>query len=312
MLDFGSVYALSCLTSQSKLKNSSRGGRNNGKRLEILSFPGKQVSQMQKESGHLIHEKIVVPPRVPRISRTRLLQVLDAHIASYNATIINGRAGTGKTTLAVDFARHVQRSVAWYKVDAADSDLATFCEYLSRTVKLRRPSIVTERLLQLTEAVESDRAELLAEAFVFQLSETRGEPLLIIIEDLHLVYDADWLVPFFRRLLPLLPTDVHLLITGRSLPPAPLWRLRSKQMLRVLDEDELAFTLDETMQLFKTYGLGEEHAQVAWERTNGRAATIAEFAAIPGRAGRALADNFLSINSPSLKMLARPVADFQT
>lgn len=267
---------------------------------------------MQNESGHLIHEKITVPAKVPRISRTRLLKLLDAHIASYNATIINGRAGTGKTTLAADFARHVGRSVAWYKVDAADSDLTTFCEYLSRTVKLQRASIVTERLLQLTETVESDRAELLAEAFVFQLSENRAEPLLIIIEDLHLVYDADWLVPFFRRLLPLLPTDVHLLITCRSLPPAPLWRMRSKQMLRVVDEDELAFTLEEAIQLFETYGLGEEHARVAWDRTNGRATTIADFAATPGRAGRAVADNFLSINSSSLRMLGRPAADFQT
>ena len=29
-------------------------------------------------------------------------------------------------------------------------------------------------------------------------------PLLIVIEDLHLVSDADWLEPFFGRLLPLL------------------------------------------------------------------------------------------------------------
>ena len=267
---------------------------------------------MQNKSTHLIHEKIAVPAQSPRISRTRLLKILDAHIASYNATIVNGRAGTGKTTLAADLARHVGRSVAWYKVDAADNDLTTFCQYLSRTVKVQRPLMVTERLLQLTETVESDRAELLAEALVFQLSETRAEPLLIIIEDLHLVYDAEWLVPFFRRLLPLLPTDVHLLITCRSLPPAPLWRMRSKQMLRVVDEDELAFTLDEAIQLFEMYGLGEDHARVAWDRTNGRAATIAEFAATPGRAGRAVADNFLSINSSSLKILARPATDFQT
>jgi len=87
--------------------------------------------------------------------------------------------------------------------------------------------------------------------------------LLIIIEDLHLIYDADWVVPFFHRLLPLLPADIHLIITCRSLPPAPLWRLRSKQMLRVIDENELAFTLKETARLFETYGLSEEHARIA-------------------------------------------------
>src|SRR5207253_10681125 len=160
----------------------------------------------------------------------------------------------------------------WYKVDAADCNLRQYCEYLSTSLQRQRLSIDTERLLQMTETTESDRAELLAEAFVFQLSEGKSDPLLIVIEDLHLVYDAEWVVPFFRRLLPLLPADVHLLITCRSLPPAPLWRLRSKQMLRVVDEEELAFSLDEAIELFQTYGLGEEHARAALIQTTGRAA----------------------------------------
>ncbi len=267
---------------------------------------------MKKDEGHLIHEKIAVPEQSPRASRSRLCKLLKENLSSYNATIINGRAGTGKTTLAADFARHAGRAVAWYKVDAADGDLRLFCQYLSKTVRRQRASLNGDRLLQLTEPVESDRAELLAEAFVFQLSEGRFEPLLIIIEDLHLVYDADWVLPFFRRLMPLLPADVHLLITCRSLPPAPLWRLRSKQMLRVMDETELAFTLDEAILLFESYGLGEEHAREAWRQTNGRAAAIADFAATPGRAGRAVADNYLSLKPTELKCLAGQTPNFQT
>ncbi|MDQ2975892.1 MAG: hypothetical protein M3R69_10845, partial [Acidobacteriota bacterium] len=195
-------------------------------------------------------------------------------------------AGTGKTMLAADFARRYGRCVAWYKVDAADSDPRVFYEYLIASVRRQRPSVDWDRVLQFMEMTEDDEASLLAEAFVFQLTRDKAEPLLIVLEDLHLVYDADWLVPFFRWLLPQLPADSHLLITCRSLPPAPLWRLRSKQMLRVLDEAELAFTFDEAVDLFKTYGLAEEHASAALGRTNGRAATIANFAATPGCAGR--------------------------
>jgi LuxR family maltose regulon positive regulatory protein len=267
---------------------------------------------MNKDEGHLIHEKIAVPEQAPRTSRSRLCNLLRENLGAYNATIINGRAGTGKSMLAADFARHAGRAVAWYKVDAGDCDLRLFCEYLSKTLRRQRASLDEARLMQLTETVESDRSELLAEAFVFQLSEGKFEPLLVIIEDLHLVYDADWVVPFFRRLMPLLPADVHLLITCRSLPPAPLWRLRSKQMLRVVDETELAFTLDEAIRLFESYGLREEHARVAWTQTTGRAAAIADFAATPGRAGRAVADSFLSINRSEIKCLAGPTPNFQT
>src|SRR6266404_9794378 len=267
---------------------------------------------MKKDEGHLIHEKTAVPEQSPRTSRSRLCKLLKENLGAYNATIINGRAGTGKTTLAADFARHAGRPVSWYKVDAADSDLRMFCEYLSTTVRGQRLSIDAERLLQITETVESDRAELLAEALVFQLSEGKSEPLLIVIEDLHLVYDADWVVPFFRRLLPLLPAEVHLLISCRSLPPTPLWRLRSKQMLRVLDEEELAFSLDEAIELFQTYGLGAEPARIAWDRTNGRAAAIAEFGATPGRAGRAIADSLLSLKRSTFTSLSGQAPDFQT
>lgn len=251
---------------------------------------------MIKSDYLLIHDKIIVPTLTPRTSRPRLLYLLTDNLNNYNATIVNGRAGTGKTTLSADFARRGTRPVCWYKVDAADAELSIFCRYLSSTLRLQRSELDTTRLLEITEAGQSDRAEELAEAFVFQLAERRpagAEPLLIIIEDLHLIYDADWVVPFFHRFLPLVPADIHLIITCRSLPPTPLWRLRSKQMLRVIDEAELAFTPEETHRLFETYGLSEEHAGVALRETNGRAAAIASFAATPGRAGRAVVDSLL-------------------
>jgi LuxR family transcriptional regulator, maltose regulon positive regulatory protein len=266
---------------------------------------------LMKSQEHFIYDKIAVPSATPRVSRPRLLQQLTENLYSANATILNGRAGSGKTMLAVDFSRNVGRTVAWYKVDAADNQLPLFCEYLTAAVRRQRPGINAASLVELAENLNGSNAELLADALVFQLGETKGEPLLIVIEDLHQVYDADWVVAFFRRLLPLLPSDVHALITCRSLPPTPLWRMRSKQMLRVVDEAELAFTVEEAIDLFRTYGLGEDHARAAWDETNGRAAMIAEFAATPGRPGRAVADNILSFRVPAFRSVP-PRPDFQS
>ncbi len=266
---------------------------------------------LMKIEGHFIHEKIAIPAATARTTRLRLLKLLAENVVSANATVVNGRAGTGKTVLAADFARHAGRAVAWYKVDAADNDLRLFLEYLVASIRLQRPLSDVNRLVDLTDSIESDRAELVAEGLVYQLSDAKTEPLLIVIEDLHLVYDADWVIPFFRRFLPLLPADVHVLITCRSLPPTPLWRLRSKQMLRVVEESELAFTVDEAIALFETYGLSGEHARIAWSQTNGRAATISEFAATPGRAGRAMADTILSLKNSRFTSLPQ-TPDFQT
>jgi hypothetical protein len=55
--------------------------------------------------------------------------------------------------------------------------------------------------------------------------------LVLVIDDLYLIYDADWIVSFFHRLLLLLPAKTHMLILGQGLPPEPIWRLHSKQRL---------------------------------------------------------------------------------
>ncbi|HEX8175740.1 MAG TPA: AAA family ATPase [Pyrinomonadaceae bacterium] len=235
----------------------------------------------------LILDKITAPCELPAVTRTRLLKVLEESLATCTSTVINGRAGTGKTRLATDFAQRSGRAVAWYKVDAADSSLRIFFQYLVESVRRQRPDFGHEalaRLLDETSAVED--VPLLAEAFVYELLESDGKPLLIVIDDLHLVYDAEWVVPFFRRLLPLLPTDAHMLITGRSLPPAPLWRMRSKQMLCVVEEPMLAFSEEETKRLFNAYGLSEREVKAALEETHGRAAVLDALARLKSASGR--------------------------
>ncbi len=229
----------------------------------------------EMNSMQLILDKIMPPAELPRLSRVRLLNTLHGSLASCTSTIINGRAGTGKTMLATDFARRSGRRVAWYKVDAADSDLRIFFQYLIESVRRERPRFGYEMLVRLLDETSApEDVPLLAESFVYELIESGSEPLLIVVDDLHLVYDAEWVVPFFRRLLPLLPPEAHMLITGRSLPPAPLWRMRSKQTLCVIEETDIAFTEEETKKLFASYGLKEGQALTALTQTRGRAASL--------------------------------------
>lgn len=247
----------------------------------------------------LINDKIAPPTRNPRVSRSRLLTTLEKSMAAGTSTIISGRAGTGKTSLASDFAQKCGRPVAWYKIDAPDADPQIFFNYLIRSIQECRPSFGLRSLPSLIAVADLDHMAWLAEAFVYELAEGATGPLLIVIEDLHLVSDADWLEPFFSRLLPLLPSEVHMLVTSRSLPPAPLWRMRSKQSLVVIDEETLAFTRPEAIALFESYGLTEDQAGIALDHTHGRAVALDESAAFmqpstkttPANTGQSEADN---------------------
>ena len=229
--------------------------------------------------NELVIEKISRPLIDPRIARPRLLEILTQSLSACAASVISGRAGTGKTALAVDFSLKCGRPTSWYKVDSPESELRVFFHYLVASIQKQRPGFGKQTLNKSGAAITPAEGPSLAEAFVYELAEREGDPLLIVIEDLHLICDSEWLVPFFRRLLPLLPSDVHMLITSRTMVPAPLWRMRSKQMLVVVDEETLAFSRTEAGELFKSYGLNNEQASIALDHTRGRAAALASFAA---------------------------------
>ena len=221
----------------------------------------------------VIPEKITPPDELPRVSRGRLLRTLAESAEGCNSTIVAGRAGTGKTMLAADFARRSGRRVAWYKLDAPDSEFAVFLRHLCASLGAARPGFGAQTLERLGGRAGVDDVPLAVEYLVYELSES-SEPALVVIDDLHLVYDAEWMVPFFRRWLPLLPREVHVMLLGRSLPPTPLWRMRSKQTLCVLEEEMLAFTLEEARDLYASYGLSAAGAAAALKETRGRAATL--------------------------------------
>src|SRR5437870_7612338 len=117
----------------------------------------------------LILEKIKIPTQRPYISRPRLLSLLKESLSSCTSTIVNGRAGSGKTFLAADFAQHCGRAVAWYKVDGPDGELQVFFEYLIASIQRQRPDFGQSNLLRLLDTTDSNGTALLAEAFIFEL-----------------------------------------------------------------------------------------------------------------------------------------------
>src|SRR6266498_791828 len=225
----------------------------------LIDSHGLEMTRME-----LITDKIAPPVRRPRVSRSRLLSTLEKSMAAATSTIISGRAGAGKTSVALDFAQKCGRPVAWYKIDAPDADPYVFFHYLIGSIQECRLGFGRKLMMALLVTGAIDLIDRLADAFVYELveGETAG-PLLIVIEDLHLVSDSDWLVPFFTRLL----------------PPLPLWRMRSKQSLVVIDESALAFSRAEAIALFESYGLSQEQASIALDHTHGRAAALDDAAA---------------------------------
>lgn len=222
----------------------------------------------------LFADKLCIPLIDSCIERPRLTNHIEKSLAQFSAILLTGRAGTGKTALAADFARKCGCNTVWFKVENADSDWKVFASYLSTSLE----KIQLGKMNDFEEFENLDichGAELLADRFAAASEE---KPLLIVLDDLHAVFDADWFVEFFTVFLPSQKSNVKLLMTSRATPPLPLWRLRSKQVLGVVDEKLLAFTTDETIEFFRCRKLSQNAARAAHKRAFGKIAKIVEIA----------------------------------
>jgi len=219
----------------------------------------------------LIEEKFYIPEYAQMLDRERLFELLERSVKLYGATLISGRAGTGKTVLAAGFARR-QLTASWYSIEPADCDWGEFLS--SFVASLFGPSKATFKLTSDVPPDEAAQADLLSSCFK-KLGQRRFMgPRLIVLDNIHHLFDAFWFAGFFRQLVLSLDKNVRLLMLCRSKPSAPLWRMRSKQMLNVIDESLLYFSESETKEFCRVNGLPENLAVDAHRRSFGRAASL--------------------------------------
>lgn len=245
--------------------------------FEISPASSKNRPVKKTDEIHLFGEKMAVPVFENYISRPRLNELLEKNLNQFGATLVTGRTGTGKTALAADFSEKYKRA-AWFSVEAAENDWEVFFRYFvesfSRILGERQKTKVLSEIGKMkTRTVARDVEHLLSRVEL----PSSEKPFLIVIDGVHNVFDAGWFAEFFTTLLYSLTTDIHLIMLSRSNSPLPLWRLRSKQVLGVIDEKLLTFTLGETEKLFKSFDLPEEKAIFAFGKTYGRISRLEEF-----------------------------------
>lgn len=230
-----------------------------------------------REGIHVLREKLRIPRVRGAVERPRIEELLRRSLVQFPATLISGRAGTGKTTVAAEFARS-QEHTAWYSVESSDVEWKVFAHYFAtcilRAAKSR--ARVTKVLPDGSDPSQSTIATFLIDLFAEAETELFHDPMLIVLDGIHHLFDAPWFGEFFSLLLSSLPENANLLLLCRSKPPNPLWRLRSKQQLNVIDEKVLAFDLAETVELARRKRLSRSDAESAHSATFGRISKLIE------------------------------------
>lgn len=235
---------------------------------------------ISNDNMHLLTEKLRIPDIRGLTDRPRMLSMLTKSIEQFPATLITGRAGTGKTALAAAFASGFE-NVCWYSVESSDIDWRVFSRYFSASLPGQSAQ---ETSFEPQDVPQADIAGFLVKNMPRLYSGKGEQKSIIVLDNIHHLFEARWFDDFFNLLIYSLPSETHALLLCRSKPPSPLWRLRSKQMLNVIDEKLIAFNVTETEDLFASMRLPRTMAREAQRRSFGRISKLMQFSEERGSA----------------------------
>ena len=176
-------------------------------------------------------------------------------------TLLAAPTGYGKTTAVRSWCARGQTPVAWVTLDAGDDDPIRLWTYVASAVDrirqgLGRPAGV---------AIEVVVDELMSGIVSF------AAPLLVVLDDLQAVTDADSLASI-EYAIERLPANARLIVISRVDPMIRLARLRGRGALAELRAAELAFGREEARELLverERLPLTDEDVEALVERTEG-------------------------------------------
>jgi LuxR family transcriptional regulator, maltose regulon positive regulatory protein len=270
-------------------------------------------------------QQFVARREAPRFDNSfvRRARLTDRLLGSPPARLVllKAPAGYSKTTCLAEWASEDRRPFTWISLDRRHNDPALLISSIVAALEEIEP-VNPEVLASLgtpSPAITGVVLPRLGEAL-----QQRGEPFVLVIDDLHVV-DSAQALEVLETVLEYLPDGAQLAIATRIEPGLHLGRLRAQRQLVELTEPELAMTRAESGRLLKNLDLTLDSTQLEdlYNRTEGWpaalylaglafadepnvAAAMTSFAGDDRIVADYLRDEFLGSTSPSrLRFLIR-------
>lgn len=206
-------------------------------------------------AGSLFRSKLTAPQLPSDYVPRPLVQSALANHAHARLLLFSAPAGFGKTSALAAVAeqrRQVGDAVAWLSLGADDDDPSRFLPKLIEAIAASLPGVGADAAEILSQMLQVSVAAVI-ENLLADLSR-RAEPLLLVLDDLHLVHDAE-LLEALDRMVKLAPEGFTLAVGSRAQPALRLATWRAHGLLLEIGSDELRLNKDEIRDYLHNSGL---------------------------------------------------------
>jgi LuxR family maltose regulon positive regulatory protein len=195
--------------------------------------------------GELLSTKLQIPLAGSRIvQRDRLISKLRGG-KNCKVILITAPAGYGKTTLLGEWVSMLPVNIwrtAWVSLDSFDNTLLRLWSYITAAIQRVYPRLQfdSRQLLQLSYTPDDFSALTPLFNEIAQISSS----ICLILDDIQTITNPG-VLQSISYLIEHQPSNLHLVLASRIIPPIPLSRLRIQRQLLELTAEDLAFTLPE-------------------------------------------------------------------
>lgn len=217
----------------------------------------------------LIQRKITIPKRDPRaLLRWRVIDKFRTLIEQYGVVFVRAAAGSGKTTAVVDSATSSSRHVAWLTVDGTDAAPGRLLTYLEASLaKACGDAMGIVEQATGNRIPHAETAGILAES----VAETGT---VLVVDDAERLADAPDALEVLAAFARYVPDDCRLVIISQIDLPLDVNGSHALTATSVVEDDFLAFTVDEAREALTNIGYDGIDVAEAVAATGGWATAV--------------------------------------
>jgi ATP/maltotriose-dependent transcriptional regulator MalT/DNA-binding SARP family transcriptional activator len=211
--------------------------------------------------------RIPVPPR-HLVARPRIEGLVAGLIERHQILLVNATPGSGKTTAVSQATLTVDRAVAWLTLSDSEVAAGRLIDYLAAAIATHVPAADGIARSSMAAGIPHDEvAALIAEA-------VGDQRLLLVVDEAERIADAPGAMAVLEGLVRYAPPAMRLVFISRRELPLDTAALQLEGRAGIIDEADLAFTLDEVSEALRVLGAEGIDPESALRSTGGWVAGI--------------------------------------